>query len=46
MAYGKLEGVDGIPAEMWKAIGTVGDDKFVELCCTIYIGLECGQKSS
>ena len=36
LADGKSEGADGIPAEMWKAIGKVGVDKFVELCSTIY----------
>ena len=30
---GKSEGVDGIPAEMWKVLGT---ETFVGLCCTIY----------
>ena len=34
---GKLEGADGIPAEMWKTIGTVEVDTFVELCSNIYI---------
>ena len=33
---GKSEGADGIPAEMWKTIGTVGVDTFVELCSNIY----------
>ena len=33
---GKSEGADGIPAEVWKTIGTVGVDTFVELCSNIY----------
>ena len=33
---GKSEGADGIPAEMWETIGTVGVDTFVELCSNIY----------
>ena len=33
---GKSEGADGIPAEMWKTIGTVGVDTFVELWSNIY----------
>ena len=36
LADGKSKGSDGIPAEMWKAVGSVGLDAFVELCNTIY----------
>ena len=33
---GKSEGLDGIPAEMWKVLGTEGTEAFVGLCCTMY----------